>query len=64
MSYGFFEVHPTGGKARVLRDLAFASVADAIAHFGDKVVCAEIEDDGSAGDVFVSTGALYAVEAI
>lgn len=64
MAFGYFEFSPYTGKVRVLRDHTFPTIESALAHFGDKVVCHEIADDGMACDLFVNTGAVYAIELV
>ena len=71
--FGIFEIGYAGRKSRLCRDMggmarepiAFDTIEAGFAHFGDKVVEAEIED--GAGTMFVVIGAMgtvYTVEAV
>jgi hypothetical protein len=64
--FGFFEVGGNAVKRRVMADKSFATIEDAVAHFGDKVGCCDIEPDGSAADIFVTIGmgSVYAIEKV
>lgn len=64
MSFGFYEHLGRGGKVRAYRDLTFPTVQAAIAHFGDKIIEAEVAEDGQAADIFTSAGQVLAVEPV
>jgi hypothetical protein len=65
--FAYFELSGDLRRVRLFGDLYFASIDDALAHFGEDVVCSEIAEDGSACDLaVVIRGALnvYSIEKV
>jgi hypothetical protein len=65
MAYAVFEqINPNTPKRRVMADLAFASLADAVAYFTNLGGYAEADEDNDAADVFTKGGFVLTVEAV
>lgn len=61
--YGAFEqTTPRSPKRRVMVELSFASLDDAVAHFSALGGFAEIDPDHDAADVFTTGGVILTVE--
>lgn len=64
--YGVFEMtQPNVRKARIMADVTFASLSDAVKYFTEAGGYAEVDPDGhDAADVFTKGGQVLTVEAI